>query len=170
MTTSPHHTAASQELEPTKAQAIKSDPPRTSAPVLVGVDGSSQSIYALRRTVRLADSLAAPVRAVLVWSAKEPAGRTGVHTRRDADKAMNLVVNSVFGIHPPSWFSKTVREGEPASVLIEESSGSQMLVIGHHGSRDLNDRDLGSVSAACAGRARCPVLITHDVRPGAELE
>ncbi|RFA23251.1 universal stress protein [Subtercola boreus] len=170
MTTSPLHSTVSRDLERTQAQPATTDAPRTSAPVLVGVDGSSQSIYALRRTVRLADSLDAPVRAALIWSPEGAAGHTGAKTHREAERALNLVVNSVFGIRSPSWFSKIVREGSPASVLIEESAGSQMLVVGHHGSGDLNDGDLGSVSAACAGRAHCPVLITHDVRPGAELE
>ena len=58
-----------------------------------------------------------------------------------------------------------VREGQPANVLVEESAGAELLVIGSRGRGGFRELMLGSVSQQCAHHARCPLTI---VRAGCE--
>lgn len=51
--------------------------------------------------------------------------------------------------------------GGAAKVLLNQSAGAQMLVVGSRGHGGFIGLLLGSVSAACAEHARCPVLIVH---------
>jgi nucleotide-binding universal stress UspA family protein len=44
-------------------------------------------------------------------------------------------------------------------VLVEASSGAQLLVVGSHGHGDLVERLIGSVSHYCVTHARCPVVV-----------
>ncbi|RFA12982.1 hypothetical protein B7R21_09040 [Subtercola boreus] len=146
---------------------------RIGARILVAIDGSDQSIDALRRAVRLAGSLNAPVHGVIVWRPPVSFGGLADYEgapETDAASSMEHVVTAVFGNTTPEWFTQSVIEGVPAHVLVAQSVGSQMLIVGHHGNGGLADLPLGSVSAACALRAHCPVLIMHDVRSAGAAE
>lgn len=57
--------------------------------------------------------------------------------------------------------------GEPRSVLASVSDTAQLLVLGSRGRGVVRSRLLGSVSAAVAKSARCPVVVTRPGRPGA---
>jgi Universal stress protein family. len=46
-------------------------------------------------------------------------------------------------------------------VLIEESAHASMLILGSRGHGGFVGMLLGSVSAACAEHAHCPVLVMH---------
>ena len=74
-------------------------------------------------------------------------------------------VAEVFGPTPPEGMIMTVREGGAARALIEMSGGSQMLVVGSRGHGGFAGLLLGSVSAACAEHASCPVLVIHGMTP-----
>jgi nucleotide-binding universal stress UspA family protein len=67
----------------------------------------------------------------------------------------------VFGSKIPDWFTSVAREGYPDQVLIEASKGAEMLVLGSRGHSGVAGILLGSVSAKCAERASCPVLVVH---------
>ncbi|MHB1172123.1 MAG: universal stress protein [Lacisediminihabitans sp.] len=69
--------------------------------------------------------------------------------------------DTVFGDDRPSWFQAAVREGSTTQVLIEQSKGAEMLILGSRGHGGFVGLLLGSVSAACAEHAHCPVLIMH---------
>jgi hypothetical protein len=58
-----------------------------------------------------------------------------------------------------------VREGNPAHVLLESSAGAMMLVVGSRGRGGFAGLILGSVSAAVAEHASCPVLVVHGDKP-----
>jgi nucleotide-binding universal stress UspA family protein len=73
-------------------------------------------------------------------------------------------VDQVFDGSAPAWFTQTIRQGYPAEILIDESRGAEMLVVGSRGHGGFAGLLLGSVSTACAEHAHCPVLIMHDDR------
>jgi nucleotide-binding universal stress UspA family protein len=132
--------------------------------IVVGVDGSEASITALRRGVKMADALGASVQAITTW--RQPGGIATYASfeyspEEDARSILSGAMKSVFGVKVPSWFSGATVEGDADNVLIEESRGAEMLVVGSRGHGGLAGVLLGSVSAMCAERAHCPVLIIH---------
>jgi nucleotide-binding universal stress UspA family protein len=56
--------------------------------------------------------------------------------------------------------------GPPTKVLIEESDGANLLVVGHRGRGGFGSAVLGSVGMQCVLHATCPVTV---VRPAREL-
>ena len=132
--------------------------------IVVGVDGSEASVTALRHGIRMANALNASLEAVTAWrfsTAFALAGEVGYTPEDDAKAIMSGAVKSALGPAVPSWFSGKTREGNADQVLIEESTGAEMLVVGSRGHGGLSGLLLGSVSALCAERAHCPVLIIH---------
>jgi nucleotide-binding universal stress UspA family protein len=56
---------------------------------------------------------------------------------------------------------RRVVEGRAASVLVDESRGADLLVVGSRGHGGFAGLLLGSVSQQCASHAACPVVIVH---------
>ncbi|GAB2620896.1 universal stress protein [Kocuria arenosa] len=142
----------------------------TAAPVVVGVDGSPQSVQALRWAARMAPSLGAGIRAVGAWdyppeyAGYVPLGSDNFDeiTRKQVDEA----VREAFGDDVPAGLSTSVVFGHPSKVLVHESEDATMLVVGRRGHGGFRGLLLGSVSAACVAHAKCPVLVIHE-HPGA---
>ncbi|MDQ1560876.1 MAG: hypothetical protein QOE85_217, partial [Actinomycetota bacterium] len=59
------------------------------------------------------------------------------------------------------WFTEVTFEGNADEILIEQSRGAEMLIVGSRGHGGIAGVLLGSVSAKCAEHAHCPVLIIH---------
>jgi len=132
--------------------------------IVVGLDGSEASVSAMRRAVIIATALGAPVEAVCSWRMPTGYATLGAFEyspEDDAHAMLSGAVKSVFGTKVPDWFTTATFEGAAADVLIEQSVGAQMLVIGSRGHGGIAGLLLGSVSARCAERASCPVLIVH---------
>lgn len=136
------------------------------APIIIGIDGSDSSYTALREAVRLAEALGAPLRAVAVWDI--PTSMYDVYAppqdwtpESDAHRVLEDAAQHVFGAEVPSWFSTTVRQGGAAGVLVKESRGAEMLVLGSRGHGGFVGMLLGSVSTAAVAHAQCPVLIVR---------
>jgi nucleotide-binding universal stress UspA family protein len=131
--------------------------------IVVGVDGSDESVSALRRGIRIANALHASVEAVTSW--RMPTGYAEFGTEyspvEDAHSILSDATRSVFGAKNPAWFTSSTFEGGAADVLIEQSRGAEMLIVGSRGHGGLAGVFLGSVSAMCAEHAHCPVLILH---------
>lgn len=132
--------------------------------IVVGVDGSDSSIDALRFAVRTAKAFGTSLEAIAVWT--YPAGAEVAlladwSPEEDAQEILATVAKTVFGDDRPSWFSTATKRGSAARALIEESVGADMLVLGSRGHGGFIGLLLGSVSAACAEHAHCPVLIVH---------
>ncbi|MDQ2849931.1 MAG: universal stress protein [Actinomycetota bacterium] len=142
--------------------------------VVVGVDGSESSRHALRWAAYLADATAGTVEAVIAWA---PHTRFGVmstgpggapptgNPAADAQQVLAATIEEVFGTHRPAGLLLSVRQGNPAQLLIEASRSAQLLVVGSRGHGGFAGLLLGSVSAACSAHARCPVVVLHGDTP-----
>lgn len=133
--------------------------------ILVGVDGSQPSTQALRWAVEQAYLTGATVDAVYVW--RYPAEH-GWGPDVDADvlvkageQVLSETVAEVAGAHPPVPVHTRVLEGHPAQVLIQESAGAQLLVVGCRGHGGFVGTLLGSVSQHCVQHAACPIVVVR---------
>lgn len=130
---------------------------------VVGVDGSDQSIAALRHARRMASALGAEVEVIIAWEwpyLADPQMIVGYAPEEDARLVAEGVVREVYGEagHVPIF----VVEGPPAKVLIDAGQGAAMIVVGSRGHGGFAGLLLGSVSAAVAEHAQCPVLVVHE--------
>lgn len=136
-------------------------PPR----VVVGVDGSDQSKQALRWAARIAQATGARIDAVAAWQFPVGYGWGAVpydwSPGLDMEKVLTETVDAVFGDRRPEDLRLAVHEGNPAKVLLEESQGALMVVVGSRGHGGFAGLLLGSVSASVAEHAPCPVLVIH---------
>jgi nucleotide-binding universal stress UspA family protein len=142
--------------------------------IVVGVDGSEPSKQALLWGQSLAHMTGTHVEAVAAWelfsgwaalSAGWAAMPADWNPADDAQKALAATIDEVFGGQRPPGLRTDVREGNPARVLLEASEGARMLVVGSRGHGGFTGLLLGSVSAACAEHASCPVLVLHGTMP-----
>jgi nucleotide-binding universal stress UspA family protein len=65
------------------------------------------------------------------------------------------------GPQPPPAVHPRAVMGAPADVLIHESHGADLLVVGSRGHGGFTSMLLGSVSMQCALHASCPVTVVH---------
>jgi nucleotide-binding universal stress UspA family protein len=137
-----------------------STPPR----IVVGIDGSEASVGALQRAIRIATAMDGVVEAVTAWSYPPMfagAAPSAWSPEEDAEALLQQTVQDAFPKGAPEWFSAHIAQGTPSQVLLEESRGAEMLVVGSRGRGGFRGLLLGSVSAAVAEYADCPVLIYH---------
>jgi nucleotide-binding universal stress UspA family protein len=134
--------------------------------VVVGVDGSAESVAALRWAARYATATGARVRALLAWHYPGAAGGppTGkapevIHDQTDAEMHQTLDAAIAKAGQEAAGVEKGTAYGHPAQVLIEASEEAGLLVVGHHGHGAFSGMLLGSVSIHCVTGAHCPVVV-----------
>ena len=134
-----------------------------SAVVVVGVDGSGDSLAALRWADQYASASGAKIRLVTTWEWAVAYGAPmmfeGYHPDAEA-RAMLDKARAELTV-PADRVEVVVREGSPRSVLVEESDGASALVVGSHGHSAVSRALLGSVSAHCVQHASCPVIVVR---------
>jgi nucleotide-binding universal stress UspA family protein len=133
--------------------------------IVVGVDGSPSSKQALRWAARIAAATGASIQAVIAWEFPQTYGWAvavdGWRPDIDAAKVLQDTLDEVFGPERPPGLDTVVGEGHARDVLLTASEGAQMLVVGSRGHGGFAGLLIGSVSAACAEHAKCPVLVVH---------
>ncbi|MFC8733090.1 universal stress protein [Luteimicrobium sp. NPDC057192] len=139
--------------------------------ILVGVDGSSSSVEALRFAGRLAEALHAPLAVVTAWDLPAQLGyyRYLFDEQALVDRAQTVVADAVadaFAGSLPGKVTTIVIRGPAARTLIEQSASSSMLVVGSRGHGGFAGMVMGSVSSACAAHAACPVVVFHGPKNG----
>lgn len=137
---------------------------REGSRIVVGVDGSPESVLALKWAQTLAQPLNATITAVTAWHMETVFGSYIVPDWDPNDGARQILKDAVeeaFGGNPPEGFNGICVRGRPAQVLMEQSKSAQMLIVGSRGHGGFAGMLLGSVSAACAEHASCPVLVVH---------
>lgn len=138
--------------------------PQSPHRIVVGVDGSAQSIDALHWAARIAADTGAEIDAVTAWQYPTSYGASSVpdwDPGSDAASLLKEALRTAFGETLPDRLKTSVRQGHPAQVLIEASTNADMLVVGSRGHGGFIGLLLGSVSAYCAEHAHCPVVVAR---------
>ena len=136
--------------------------------VVVGVDGSESSQAALCWAVHIAPAIDADVEAVIAWDYPPAYGwpiAIDANLEVEATKVLETTLDETFGHQRPTRLSSVARRGHARDVLLDASRDADMLVVGSRGHGGFAGLLLGSVSAACAEHAQCPVLVVHGRPP-----
>ncbi len=138
--------------------------------IVVGVDGSSGSMSAVRWAARDAELRNVPLTLVHVvpvtsghWREAsllpDFVGSHREHGRRVLDDALAVVDE---GTHRPTQVDCAMPSSLTVPALVELSKAADLVVAGCLGSGTLRGRHLGSVSAGLVHEAHCPVAVVHD--------
>jgi nucleotide-binding universal stress UspA family protein len=137
--------------------------------VVVGVDGSPSSRIALAWAAAEAADHGAELVVLNVWehTLLPPAGSLSVSEKYVPDPSQRTaedlvqVIKEELGEEPKVLVQPRVKQGTPAKVLIEESAGADLLVVGPRGHGGFAGLVLGSVSQHVAAYAKCPVAVVR---------
>jgi nucleotide-binding universal stress UspA family protein len=138
--------------------------------VMVGVDGSAESVRALGWAARYATATGARVQAVLAWHYPAAAGQAPVgiapdpvHRQTEAQQlaALDKAIAKGYSGHPGPAAEARLGCGHPAQVLIEASKEADLLVVGSHGRGAFTGMLIGSVSIHGVTGAFCPVVVVR---------
>jgi nucleotide-binding universal stress UspA family protein len=138
--------------------------------IIVGVDGSEHGERALDWAIEEAKLRGARLNLVSAWHVPvavygapgfvPPLSESVDQTFREvADEVLTAAAERVraAGVEAET----TVRQGQPAEVLVEVAANADMLVVGSRGHGGFTGLLLGSVSAQCAHHAPCPLVIVR---------
>jgi nucleotide-binding universal stress UspA family protein len=136
--------------------------------VLVGVDGSDESIAALELGASIAaaterDLVAVFVRHLPAFIEASPALGQATRALDDlADIVGAEVKGALAGLDAPTWRYET-RDGDPASALIAaaEELGASLIVVGHRGHNQAVSLLVGSVATRLVHHAPQSVLVAR---------
>ncbi|KAF3330254.1 fiber protein Fb19 [Carex littledalei] len=141
--------------------------------MVVGIDESEHSFYALQWTLLHFFSIPVPLFKLIVVTAKPtPGSVVGLAGPGSADvipfvesdlrrSALRVIEKAKELCHSVSDVVYEIHEGDARNVLCEavEKHHADMLVVGSHGYGAIKRAVLGSVSDYCAHHAHCTVMI-----------
>ncbi len=135
--------------------------------IVVGVDGSAESVAALRWACREASLRGAEVHAVRVREERchsLASYAVPALTTDDTDDEVSIVVDDLVrtvqaGQAPGVLVRVEEVDGLAARVLLDRCAGADMLVLGTAGDQPGGVRSAGPVIRACLRRASCPVVV-----------
>jgi nucleotide-binding universal stress UspA family protein len=135
--------------------------------IVVGVDGSPESVGALSWAARYGKACGARIRALLVWhypSAVGPAppGRApeSITDEVRAEMSEHLTQAIAKGA-PDAQVEPLIGYGHPAEVLVDASREADLLVVGSRGRGAFTGMLVGSVSLHCVHHSFCPVVVVR---------
>ena len=151
------------DREPTETTMASAQTPSS---VVVGTDGSTAALDAVRWAVREASARRVPLRIVHVAPRHDPDPVFGApDVDRDYGNAALLAAAAAAAEEPNSPVVEPVyRQGTPESVLRHEAVSASLLVVGSVGIGMLGSLVLGSTAAELAATAPCPVAIIKSYR------
>ena len=131
--------------------------------VVVGIDGSAESLAALRWALKEATRREVPAEVVHCYLPQTltDLGFSSPHELHTSSVIMvdNEVAAALREMPEPPEVLKTSSIGSPAKVLLERAKDASVLVLGVHGRTALRDLVLGRVGSSCLRHASCPVVI-----------
>ncbi|MCV2489914.1 universal stress protein [Geodermatophilus sp. YIM 151500] len=138
--------------------------------VVVGVDESEGARAALLFALQDAARRGVPVEAVSAYRPPEywldfnAVGEWSQDSmQRSAEDRARHLVDEVLarGPQPPPELHVKAVMGLPVDVLLHESQGADLLVVGSRGRGEFASMLLGSTSIECVMHAPCPVTVVH---------
>ena len=150
-------------------------------PIVVGTDGSEESLHAVDWATYEAARRAVPLRIVTVTAAPAPA-RPRLRLRPSAASADDDLLRSAYadtlhataghaaGIAPGLAVETELLSGAPGRMLIEDASAASMLVVAACGMGGYGETSAGPVSRYVAVHAACPVVVFRDQGPAVHGE
>ncbi|HXW45483.1 MAG TPA: universal stress protein [Streptosporangiaceae bacterium] len=135
--------------------------------VIVGVDGSAESVRALQWAARYAADTGAHLRAVLCWHypgtlGVAPIGKAPEPVTDEVRQHLDeTLAKAIADGAPDAEVERQLEYGHPAQCLVDQSQRADLLVVGHRGHGAVTGRLLGSVSIHCVMHAACPVVIVR---------
>ncbi len=138
--------------------------------VVVGVDGSEESVAALAWAARYASAVGAQVRVVAAWhyptaAGTAPIGMAPEPVRAEAEQyvreQLNDAITKVYPGGAADQVETKLAYGHPAQVLLDEADRADLLVVGHRGHGAFTGMLVGSVSTHCVTHATCPVVVVR---------
>jgi nucleotide-binding universal stress UspA family protein len=132
--------------------------------IVVGVDGSVESVAALRWACREAPIRGAEVHAVHVREGRchslASYAVPAVSAEDDVSTGIQELVRTVQADQAPGVQVRVEEvDGLAARVLLDRCAGADMLVLGNSGDGPDGLRSAGPVIRACLRRAPCPVVV-----------
>ncbi|MRH87608.1 universal stress protein [Nocardia sp. SYP-A9097] len=139
------------------------DPVSVVKPVLVGVDGSPNSVPALELAFEEASFRKVGLTALHAWSDVGGIPLPGwdvVREQEDEEFAQRL---AGFGErYPDVPVRRILVMDRPVRALLDESENAQLLVVGSHGRGGFTGMLLGSTSAAVLHSVDCPTIVVRE--------
>jgi nucleotide-binding universal stress UspA family protein len=136
--------------------------------IVVGVDGSTGSLHALRWALADGRRRGSAVEAVLCWHFPVFGDASGMvpYAGTEIEEAAELTLaGTLKGVEADavgvSLTGRTV-VGPTAPALIDASATAELVVVGRRGHGGFMGLMLGSVALQIAGHAKCPVAIIPD--------
>lgn len=138
--------------------------------VVVGVDGSAASTGAVAYAANTAAKRGVPLLVVTSYTMPAAMFAEGMvppqpvydELERECGPIVEQAKATARKVSPDVEVSHAVVEGNPAQVLIDYSRKAKMIVLGSRGLGGIKGMVLGSVSAAVASHAFCPVVVTRE--------
>jgi nucleotide-binding universal stress UspA family protein len=141
-------------------------------PIVVGTDGSGESLCAVQWAAGEAILHAAPLR--IVSAAPLPPVMAALQIRLERDHvadfigsernlALEAAADRAARVAPGLVIVTDPLGGPPAQAVAESGSGASMLVVGSRGAGAFTALMLGSVSRYAAAHAPCPVVVIRDL-------
>ena len=134
--------------------------------IVVGVDGSASSKAALAWAVRQAHLTGAVVEAVTAWEFPAAYGYAipvgDVDFEELATKTVKDAIAEVMAEAGAGSIRYKVVEGNAAKVLVDESAGADLLVVGSRGHGGFVEALLGSTGQHAVHHAASPVVVIRE--------
>jgi nucleotide-binding universal stress UspA family protein len=135
------------------------------AGIVVGIDGSEQSLRAFHWAAAEAQRRGTRLDAVYAWRSPHPVRPPGYLAGGplvdDAARYLHDVTEPLVKVHPGLDLSLHVPEDHPAAALLRYARDADLLVVGSRGWGGLRGLLLGSVSDQCARHAPCPTVVVR---------
>ncbi|MEU6732650.1 universal stress protein [Streptomyces physcomitrii] len=143
--------------------------------VVVGVDGSASALAAVETAASEAQRRGARLRLVHAFvlpTLYAPVGPTIVGTPDDGLRALVecLLIEAeerAAAVAPGVHATQVLVEGDPLTVLEEQSRAADLVVVGSRGMGGFLGLVVGSTAVRLAARGRCPVMVVRERSEGA---